>query len=106
MKQTSKKSKKAVFGGVKINELREQFLYTAEIIDARLEHYCCRGLNVRHADEPDSPEIALFTWMFQPKRLPSNAENYGWWGIPAEPANREARVYALLLAAAAVEDFV
>lgn len=44
--------------------------------------------------------------MFKPKRRPDNAENYGWWGLPAILANREARVYALLLGAVAMEDFV
>ncbi len=104
MTKSIKKSKKAVFRGTKINALRAQFIYTAEIIDAYLEHYCCRGLNARHSTEPDSPEIALFSRMFKPKRLPVTREDFGWWGIPSEPANREARIYALLLAAEIMKD--
>lgn len=62
MTKSIKKSKKAVFPASNIKELRKQFLYAAEIIDARLEHYCCRALNSRFAtelpgDRPVQPDV-------------------------------------------------
>lgn len=87
---------------MKINP--QVFRDAAELLMVGIEGYCCHAiekvLGIYPSYAENEPHCEFLIELFKPEEYGA----HGWWGWPSENENREARIFALLLAADIAED--